>query len=241
MKGENPPEMQSRLITSSALLERHLPRFKVDPEDTSPRNRLFNAAVTLCAAHGFQVTVRDITAQAETNLAAVSYYFESKDRLMRLVLEAAAKPINDLMIEELSAYEDFMGDRQLEIAPIWNALASPLIHCSIDNTTRDSQFARIYIRASLKPDSPITQTMSLSNDAVIKRFMKALGRALPKLGQEEVAWRLYFGWGVILTATRDTYKRQTFRSLSKGSCDTSDLDKLLKHLVTFLTNATISR
>lgn len=241
MKGENPPEMQSKLIPPPTSLERHIPRFKVDPEDTSPRNRLFNAAITLCAAHGFQVTVRDITAQAETNLAAVSYYFESKDNLMRLVLEAAAKPINELMIAELSAYEDFMGDRQLEVAPIWNALASPLIHCSIDNNTRDSHFARIYIRASLKPDSPVTQPMSLSNDAMIKRFIKALSRALPKLSPEEVAWRFYFGWGAILTATRDTYKRQTFRSICKGCCDTSDLNKLLKHLVTFLTHATICK
>jgi AcrR family transcriptional regulator len=230
--------MESKLVTSPSTLERHLPRFKVDPQDASPRSRLFDAAVVLCAAHGFQITVRDITARAETNLAAVSYYYESKENLMRLVLEAAAKPLNEMMIVELTAYEDFIGDRQLEVAPIWNALASPLIHCSIDDTTWDSRLARIYIRASLKPDSPITQTMSLSNDAMIKRFIKALGRALPKLSQEEVYWRFYFAWGTILTATRDTYKGHTFRHITKGNCDTSNLNKLLKHLVTYLTQAT---
>jgi AcrR family transcriptional regulator len=222
-------------------LERHQPRFKEEPQDASARGRLFDAAVTLCAAHGFQVTVRDITAHAGTNLAAVSYYFESKDNLMRLVHESASKPINEMMIAELTAYEDFMGDRPLEVAPIWYALASPLIHCSIDNTTWDSNLARIYIRASLKPDSPVTQPMSLAHGAMIKRFIKALSRALPSLSQEEVYWRFYFGWGAILTATRDTYKGHAFRNISRGSCDPGDLNNLLEELVTFLSNATSSK
>jgi AcrR family transcriptional regulator len=237
-KRENSLGMAQKLIVPPASIERHPPRFKFDRHDASPSGRIFNAAVTLCAVHGFQITVRDITAKAGTNLAAVSYYYESKENLMRLVVKAAAGPINEMMLGELSAYEDFMGDRPLEVANIWNALASPLVHCSIFNSTWDWHIARIYIRASLKPDSPVSQPVSLTNSALIKRFVKALSRALPNLTEEEVYWRFYLGWGAILTATRDTYKGHAFRTLSKGACDPSDLNALLKQLVTFLTNAT---
>ena len=240
-KRENANAMERRSTISPTSIERHPPRFKFDRHDASPSGRIFNAAVTLCAVHGFQITVRDITAKADTNLAAVSYYYESKENLMRLVVKAAAGPINEMMLGELTAYEDFMGDRPLEVAPIWNALAAPLVHCSIFNSTWDWHIARIYIRASLKPDSPVSQPVSLSNSAMIKRFIKALNRALPKLTEEEIYWRFYLGWGSILTATRDTYKGHAFRSLSKGACDPSDLNALLKQLVTFLTNATSSK
>ena len=44
---------------------------------------VFNAAERLFALHGFQnVSVRDITAEAGVNLAAVNYHFGSKDGLL---------------------------------------------------------------------------------------------------------------------------------------------------------------
>ena len=207
--------------------------------DGSAANRVFDATVVLCASEGFQVTVREIAAVAKTSLAAINYYYQSKDNLLRSVVEASAKPINEMMISQLTAYEDFVGGGRLDVPHIWNALAAPLIRCSMDESSWYADRARIYIRAALLPNSAWTESSYVADtDAVAKRFIKALSLSLPNLSQDEVKWRFYFGWGTILTATRDTYDNSRFRRISKGACNTTNLDELLKHLVAFLSNAT---
>jgi AcrR family transcriptional regulator len=194
--------------------------------------------VVLCAFQGFQVTVRDIAALAKTNLAAINYYYQSKDNLLQQVVEASAKPINEMMISQLTAYEDFVAGGDLDVSHVWNALAAPLIRCSMDESSWYADRARIYIRAALQPNSPGSDAPRIADaDAIAKRFTKALTRALPGLSQDEVKWRFYFGWGAILTATRDTYDNSRYRRVSKGACNTSNLDELLKQLVFFLSKA----
>lgn len=58
--------------------------------DTCARFRILSEATALFAARGYQSTsVRDITAAAEANVAAVSYHFGSKADLYREVLRQA--------------------------------------------------------------------------------------------------------------------------------------------------------
>jgi AcrR family transcriptional regulator len=230
--------MRNAILTSTPFAERHASRSKRGP-DGSAANRLFDATVVLCASQGFQVTVRDIAALAKTNLAAINYYYQSKDNLLQQVVEASTQPINEMMISQLTAYEDFVGGGKLDVSHVWNALAAPLIRCSMDDSSWYADRARIYIRAALQTNSPGAESPIMTeSDAITRRFIKALSHALPGLSQDEVKWCFYFGWGTILTATRDAYDNSRFRRVSKGACNTSNLDELLKHLVAFLTKAT---
>lgn len=53
------------------------------------RQKLLDAALRLFAEHGFKgVSVRDISAMAEANVAAISYHFGSKQELYRVLFEA---------------------------------------------------------------------------------------------------------------------------------------------------------
>ena len=53
------------------------------------RQRLLDAGVRLFAEHGFKgVSVRDISAEAGTNIAAINYHFGSKQGLYRSIFEA---------------------------------------------------------------------------------------------------------------------------------------------------------
>ncbi|MDE2398494.1 MAG: helix-turn-helix transcriptional regulator, partial [Burkholderiales bacterium] len=55
-------------------------------EAAQPRTRLLNAALRLFAGQGFAKTsVRQIALEAQTNVAAVSYYFGDKAGLYRAV------------------------------------------------------------------------------------------------------------------------------------------------------------
>jgi len=235
---KNASVMRNALLSPPAAFERSALRSKTGAEG-SPARRLFDASVVLCASQGFQVTVRDIAALAKTNLAAINYYYESKENLMQLVVEAATQPINEMMLSQLNAYEDFVGEGRLDASHVWSALAAPLIRCSMDEEAWYSHRARIYIRAVLLENmSTEEHSINAHFDVISKRFLKALSRALPELSSDEIKWRFYFGWGTILTATRDAFEGASNRKGGKPLLNVGNLDELLKHLVVFLSKAT---
>src|SRR5688572_23669682 len=59
------------------------------------KERLLNAAERLFAARGFAGTsLREVTAEAGANVAAVHYHFGSKEELLRAVLSRIVAPVN---------------------------------------------------------------------------------------------------------------------------------------------------
>lgn len=60
------------------------------------RQRILDAARDLFAERGYRgTTVRDITTTAKANIAAVGYYFESKERLYEAVLQSLVGPLDE--------------------------------------------------------------------------------------------------------------------------------------------------
>jgi len=60
----------------------------LDPRTAETRQRLIDESLRLFAEHGFKgVSVRDIAAAAQANVAAVSYHFGSKQGLYRTIFE----------------------------------------------------------------------------------------------------------------------------------------------------------
>src|SRR5271169_2834335 len=73
-------------------------------ERTDTKSRILDAAENLFGRNGFDVTsLRDITAEAEVNLAAVNYHFQSKDSLMDAVITRRLEPVNQNRLEMLDA------------------------------------------------------------------------------------------------------------------------------------------
>lgn len=68
----------------------------MDTTTTVTRERILDAARDLFAERGFRgTTVRDITTAAGANIAAVGYYFESKDGLYAAVLQSLVGPLDE--------------------------------------------------------------------------------------------------------------------------------------------------
>src|SRR5579864_6361354 len=60
------------------------------------KTRILEAAEKLFGSKGFDATsLRDITAEADVNLAAVNYHFQTKDSLIDAVIARRIEPIND--------------------------------------------------------------------------------------------------------------------------------------------------
>src|SRR6478736_3259068 len=84
------------------------PARKAAALDTSPdtKTRILDVAEGLFVEHGFEATsLRQLTAAAGVNLAAVNYHFGSKEELFQAVLTRRLDPMNQERIERLDRLE----------------------------------------------------------------------------------------------------------------------------------------
>src|SRR3954471_23137020 len=90
------------------------------PHET--RTRILNAAEELFMQHGFEGTsMRQLTAKAGANLAAVNYHFGSKNALVEAVFRRRLDPMNSARIAELERLERDAGGRPLTAEAIIRA------------------------------------------------------------------------------------------------------------------------
>jgi AcrR family transcriptional regulator len=67
--------------------------------EESAKKRLMNAAMEF-VRQGQTPTTRELAAQAEVNISAISYYFQGKENLIAEALDQAAREDIDLWVEE---------------------------------------------------------------------------------------------------------------------------------------------
>jgi len=190
------------------------------PQETQSdtKTRILNAAEKLFGEKGFDATsLRDITAEAQVNLAAVNYHFQSKESLMDAVIERRFAPVNRRRMEMLDAaglaptveqvVEAFVSPLfVMDILP-----AVPLIGRVLSNPSQF--FERVYKKHLVQ---------------VVQRFSTAIGAALPELAPEERFWKLQFMAGSM------THLLALSGILPHMSGKPIDRDALRRRLVAFL-------
>lgn len=73
-------------------------------ERPDTKTRILDTAEKLFGQNGFEATsLRDITAEAKVNLAAINYHFQSKDSLIDAVIQRRIEPVNRRRLEMLDA------------------------------------------------------------------------------------------------------------------------------------------
>ena len=81
-------------------------------EEPSVQERIILAAIDCIEEEGIQdVTIRSIAAKARVNIAAINYYFRSKDTLMAVVVENTTKHFIGDLLEYLDQTELSIRDR----------------------------------------------------------------------------------------------------------------------------------
>ncbi len=190
-------------------------------EQVATKTRLLNAAEKLFGQNGFEATsLRDITAEAQVNLAAVNYHFQSKDSLIDAVIGRRLEPVNQRRIQMLDAAGPSPALEQIRqafLAPIleqetWPAV--PLIGRVLSN-----------------PDQFLERVFKKHLAAVAQRFQDAIAQVLPGLSPEEIVWRLHFMAG---SMSHILVFSQVLPVMSGGLCHPQDRKALMARLVTFL-------
>jgi AcrR family transcriptional regulator len=146
----------------------------------STRERLIDAAVRLFGERGIDATsLRALTESARTNIAAVNYHFGSKDGLLRAVVDRTMRPVNDERRRRLDELE--ARPRSPSVAELVRAFVEPGA-----GLADQAEVARFLGRILGEPDPSVRQLFADQVDPVEGRYLTALGRALPGLGDEDV-------------------------------------------------------
>jgi AcrR family transcriptional regulator len=198
----------------------------------STRDRILDAAERLFAEHGFADTsLRMITAEAGANLAAVNYYFQSKDILIQEVFARRLGPLNQKRLQMLDACEREAGQGPLPLSGVLRAFVDPPIRMTLSDPEVGISAGRLFGRMYMQPGGLFGQVFQVQFGRIKERFMAAMRRALPGLAEEEMLWRIHFMIGS-LAHTMAGREHLTF--LSDGRCEATDADALIARLVTFL-------
>src|SRR5437879_7702855 len=196
------------------------------PSDRT-RTAILAAAERLYADHGFgDVTLRDIVAAADVNLAAVNYHFGSKDELIAELFVTRSLALNRERLSELRAAEEVRGGRA-PIEAVLRALVGPTLRGCLGPDNQRSTAARFMIRVSIESVPPIRRIRNREIDH-LRKFAAAMRRSLP--GREEVDfyWSLHFALAMAHQTIRDS---ERLTKLSEGLCDLNDVEGIIERIV----------
>ncbi|MFC4275820.1 TetR/AcrR family transcriptional regulator [Achromobacter aloeverae] len=202
--------------------------------DSPVAERILQAARQLIALKGpATTTVRDICDASSVNVAAVNYYFGSKDALVRAALMSILEPVN---IERRRLLEDAkqrFRPNPVPIPVILDALFRPIVQ-----SERAADGGRLFIRAEnhlrAVPDSDYTLYIGRQLNDYAEIFIDAMADSLPQLTRAELIWRYEFARGAAmhLLSNCDPLSRK-FQVLSgEGAMiDLDDDELVLRELV----------
>ena len=166
----------------------------------STRERILGAAETLFARHGFAgASLRQVTAAANVNLAAVNYHFGSKDNLIE---EVFRRRLDELNARRLAALAAATAKAELDLEDVLAAFVRPALELSLDQPGGHA-FMRVLARAFAEHDERLRKFLSDNYGHVLREFAATFARLLPHLEKEELYWRLDIVAGALTYAMAD--------------------------------------
>lgn len=196
------------------------------PANFSTRERILGVAETLFARHGFAgASLRQVTAAANVNLAAVNYHFGSKESLIE---EVFRRRLDELNRHRLSALAEAGAKSDPTLEDVLDAFVRPALEQSMDSAG-GAAFVRVLARAYAEHDERLRKFLSDNYGHVLREFAAAFARLLPHLDKEELYWRLDIVAGALTYAMADFGMIKRKNDVSEHS----HREQTARHLVRF--------
>ena len=210
--------------------------------NSQPRERILDFAERLFMAHGYEGTsMRMITRTADVNLAAVNYYFGSKEGLLREVFRRRLAWLNGERLAALDALEQRANGAPLKPSQVLEAFFGTLLRIGEDEALGGMTFLRLLGRTLADPAEFIKTFFASEYAQVIARYKVALSRAVPDVPRAEIVWRLHFMLGAMAYAIAGTDVLQVVTGVDIDDLDVlaganprSEAGKLAERLMPFL-------
>ena len=154
---------------------------------------ILDVAERLFADSGFIATsLRDITSEANVNLASVNYHFGSKEALLAAVMERRFRPINEARLQLLDKLEAHANNKTIALQQIIEALLIPPFQKQMEWGKSGEKFLKLVGHIHSENNDEIRVLLLKQFETVRERFTKAFERALPNLEPSEIHLRFAF-------------------------------------------------
>jgi AcrR family transcriptional regulator len=195
------------------------------------REKILDVAEELFALHGYDgVTLRQIAAGAQVDVALANYHFGKKLDLFNAVFERRAAHLNQARREALQRCRAHSGRKGPGVEQIIEAFLRPL---ELAQETGDPGWRHYLALIAYINNSPYwgPRMMSKLFDELVQEFIDALRQALPGARDEDLYW-CYNNLSGALTLTL----AQTGRidQLSGGRCLSADFQAAYDHMIPFV-------
>ncbi len=159
------------------------------------RLKILDAAERLFGEEGYTAaSLRQITAAAGVNLAAIHYHFGSKEELLDELVMRKAVPVNEERLESLRRLREAAGSNPIAVEDLLEAFLAPAFYAA----DKSPEFAKLMGRLHAEGLMPAVARKHFG--PVAERFLAEMRLALPELTEEEMAWRLHFTIGAMAHA-----------------------------------------
>ena len=198
---------------------------------TGTAGRILDAAESLFLEEGLEgVSVRAVTAEAGTNVAAVNYHFGSKAELLRALVRRAFGQVEAGQLRLLEELESRMQDPPVE--ELLGAFAAPIF--ALFDAQGAGDWGRAWMAARDAGDASGAgrerPPMMFAETEATRRYHEALGRALPHVPPDELWWRFERANNLLMA------NQGRRASVAPGAADPPKQDER-RWLLTFLAGA----
>jgi AcrR family transcriptional regulator len=158
----------------------------------STKEKILDTAERLFADHGFASTsLRDITAEADVNLAAVNYHFGSKLDLLKAVFARRFGPVNAERLERLDALVE------PDVEEVLRAFFAPLFKRLREPGNGWAKFMQLVGSTHSDTNDEIRACLFDEIRVIAIRFTESLAASLPELPPEVFSSRVHFVVGAM--------------------------------------------
>lgn len=198
--------------------------------------RVLAAAESLFAEHGYNgVSLRQITAGAGVNLAAVNYHYSDKQSLYIDILTLRLRQLSGVRLDRLAAAELRAGGAPIPLGEAVDILAQPLLEPDASAQPRFGPGTRRLLgRALVEPLPFLAPVLATDLHPAITRCGQALRRHAPTLPPADFVWRYSFIVGALHHTAATLHEMKTF---TRGLCANEDGTTALRNFRDFATNA----
>ena len=197
---------------------------------TETRERLIDTAETLFGLRGIEgVSLREITRQAEANVASVNYHFGSREGLIEAVFERRMRPLNEERLRLLSLAEEAAGSGAPTLESILRAFVAPTVRVFRDFP----EFMNFAGRLEQKPEEFVRYFRTRGKfPELILRVRGALVKALPDVPVSDLWWGVLFLLGAMIHTWS---KGREMERISGGEAKYESDAEMVDRLVSFAT------
>lgn len=192
--------------------------------------KVLTAAEDLFAEYGYHgVSLRQITAKAGVNLAAVNYHHSDKESLYTAILVYRLKQLNQVRLAGLADAEARAAGEPVPTAELFDLLARPLLAPSFPGAPGPAG-RRLLGRVLVEPLPFAAPILAAEFQPAMTRWGQALRRHVPAMAPAEFLWQLSFVVGALHHAAAALHD---MKARTSGICANNDSTAALEKFCEF--------